>query len=245
MVTEYYAVISDIHGNLTALKKMISLIREKKVKGFILLGDIIDYGPRSNEVIEYINVLRNEYQIVTNIWGNHERAVLEKEYDSFSSERGVKSAKYTGMKLNDSSIDYLMNMDKNGFCEFAIEDKKCLAVHGSLEDVFWKSIEPDNVRGIYEKYDYVFSGHSHIPHYFSKYWKTDNPETRNKKKTIFLNPGSVGQPRDLNNRLSFALIDVISEECQIIRDEYDIKIEQSYFESSIDEFYCKRLERGV
>ena len=37
-----------------------------------------------------------------------------------------------------------------------------------------------------KKYDYVFSGHSHMPHFFEKYYKTDNCEYRNRKKTIFI-----------------------------------------------------------
>ena len=43
-----YAVISDIHGNLYALEKIMEDMKSFSVDGVILLGDLIDYGMQSN-----------------------------------------------------------------------------------------------------------------------------------------------------------------------------------------------------
>ena len=47
-----YAILSDIHGNLFALKEVINDFKD--IDSIILLGDLIDYGMQSNEVVGYI-----------------------------------------------------------------------------------------------------------------------------------------------------------------------------------------------
>lgn len=62
-----YLVLSDVHGNLPALEKLIK--KEKaEVDAFINLGDVVNYAPWSNECVELIDDLEN----CTNIRGNHE-----------------------------------------------------------------------------------------------------------------------------------------------------------------------------
>ena len=92
-------ILSDIHGNYSALNGVFKNIEWDSVKGMILLGDLIDYGPSSNEVIG----LLKEYQdieIYCNIWGNHEQAIMTDAYDKFSSQRGKACAKHNGTQWN-------------------------------------------------------------------------------------------------------------------------------------------------
>lgn len=239
-----FLIISDIHGNKTAFQAVTNKIQKENIKASILLGDAIDYGMHSNEVIQMLKSL--QYPIACNIWGNHEDAVLRDEYNRFSSERGKASAKYTKSMLSKESVYYLENvMEKQGFYEFELENKKCLAVHGSLEDYYWKSIKPDDLLLGYEKYDYVLSGHSHQPHYFEKYYATNDPAHRNTKKTIFINPGSVGQPRNHNPMAQYAILDIETEEVQLCKVKYDISKEQETFTDKVDLFYRDRLTVGI
>ena len=46
-----YAVLSDIHGNLYALENVVRDMEQYPLDGVILLGDLIDYGMQSNEVV--------------------------------------------------------------------------------------------------------------------------------------------------------------------------------------------------
>lgn len=237
-------ILSDLHGNLEATQSMLNSLRDNAIKAVILLGDLIDYGPHSNEVIRLVKGL--PYPILCNIRGNHEQAILEEEYDRFSSERGRISARYTRSILNQESWKYLMHeMAGCGKQEFEVAGKKCLAVHGSLSDEYWRSITPESDLSGYSAYDYVFSGHSHLPHLFSRYYPVDNPAMRNKKKTTFLNPGSVGQPRNLNPNAQYAIWDTETDEFILASVPYDIKKEQEAFSKEVDPFYSSRLERGI
>ena len=87
-----YAILSDIHGNLFALKEVIDDFKD--IDFIILLGDLIDYGMQSNEVVEYIKENLSS-KIICNIWGNHEKAIMTQDFNHFSSKRGVESAKFT------------------------------------------------------------------------------------------------------------------------------------------------------
>ncbi|MDE7322624.1 MAG: metallophosphatase family protein [Lachnospiraceae bacterium] len=238
-------IMSDIHGNKEALKAVIyKAAQTKDIKACILLGDMIDYGMHSNEVIQMVKSL--PYTVLCNICGNHENAVLWDEYGRFSSERGRVSAQYTRSILSQESWDYIHNeMDECGCCEFECGGKKCLAIHGSLENYYWKSIKLEDTLLGYEKYDYVFSGHSHIPHCFEKYYEVNNPVYRNRKKTIFINPGSVGQPRNHNPMAQYAVLDVEIEEMQLCKVQYNIASEQKSFTNKVDTFYKDRLSIGI
>ena len=48
------AIISDIHGNLYALMRVLEDIDDEKVDSIICLGDLVGYGPHPNEVISMI-----------------------------------------------------------------------------------------------------------------------------------------------------------------------------------------------
>ena len=61
-----FAFFSDIHGNLPALE--IALKESGKVDGYIVLGDVVNYGPWSNECVQLIETLPG----CTKILGNHE-----------------------------------------------------------------------------------------------------------------------------------------------------------------------------
>lgn len=237
-------ILSDIHGNLTAMRAVLKDIEPRNIDRIILLGDIIDYGPHSNEVVELLEKI--SIPVICNIWGNHENAIINEDYESFSTERGKQSAQYTHDHLTVETREYVQRqMAETGKMELEICGKKCLAIHGSLRDEFWRAILPEDSLEDYQVYDYVFSGHSHLPHFFSRYYKTENSVTRNKKKTVFINPGSVGQPRNLNPRAQYAIWDTESEEVLMASVEYDVKVEQNAFSAVIDTFYRTRLEMGV
>ncbi len=48
------AVISDIHGNLYALREVLEDIDNQNIDSIICLGDLVGYGPHPNEVIALI-----------------------------------------------------------------------------------------------------------------------------------------------------------------------------------------------
>lgn len=65
------AVVSDIHGNLPALQAVVKDFRGQ-VDAVISLGDVVNYGPWSDECIELLNSISH----VQPISGNHEEIFL-------------------------------------------------------------------------------------------------------------------------------------------------------------------------
>lgn len=244
-----YLILSDIHGNVSAFDAVLEECRNECFVGVILLGDCIDYGMRSNEIIQKLIKLEEtnwKDRYMVNIWGNHEKLVIDKDLDRLSSERGRAMARYTARHLMTQSMDYIRTeMNQNGIQEFKIGSLQCLAVHGSLEDYYWKSIEPGNLRGEYSSYDMVFSGHSHYSHCFTCFYPINYPEMRNKKAVTFINPGSVGQPRNQNPCAQYAVLSLPSRRVDLRAVKYDVACEQNLFPDEIDVFYKTRLTRGV
>ncbi len=66
------AFISDIHGNIEALKAVLSDIGDKNIdfQNVYCLGDLVGYGPRPDEVIELI-----QQKKIQTILGNYDEAV--------------------------------------------------------------------------------------------------------------------------------------------------------------------------
>ncbi len=242
-----YLILSDIHGNMSAFDAVLADCRHETFTGVILLGDLIDYGMRSNEVIQkLIELEKTNWKIIVNIWGNHEKLVIEKDLEHLSSDRGREMARYTAEHLSGVSMDFINNhMNKSGLQELVLNDLKVAAIHGSFEDRYWKAIEPDNLRGEYSSYDIVMGGHSHYSHCFTHFYRSDNAELRNKKAVMFINPGSVGQPRNQNPYAQYAVLSLPSRRSELRAVSYDVVFEQSLYTDEVDEFYKFRLEAGI
>ena len=65
------AFFSDIHGNLPALE--IAIKEAGNVDGYIVLGDVVNYGPWSNECVTILEELPNCKKIL----GNHEEFFIQ------------------------------------------------------------------------------------------------------------------------------------------------------------------------
>ena len=257
-------ILSDIHGNLSALQAVLSAAASYKahganLHGALLLGDHIDYGMRPNEVIAILREL--PVPALVKLWGNHEKAVMDAEAyaadaqcaelgltetSRFSSARGAAFSEFTRTILTPESKRYITEeMETAGWAERTFDGKRFLLIHGSREDVFWKSISPETDAAPYADYDYVVCGHSHRPFCFEKYFSVDDPAVRNLKKTVFVNPGSVGQPRNRQNKACFAVLDTEDGSVHLNAAAYDIAAEQELYDNRVDVFYKTRLQWGI
>jgi len=134
-------VISDIHGNLPALEYVLT--RERDTDLVISLGDVVNYGPWSNECVDLLDTLKNKILIK----GNHEEAYLS---GSYPGDHPVAKAFfdfcYPSFTQNSKIKNYIKNYKYKGF-EF---------VH-TIND---KYIYEDTEVEINEN---TFIGHSHRP----------------------------------------------------------------------------------
>lgn len=230
------AVLSDIHANLTALNAVLGDCRGRYGNfKFVHLGDCVDYGMRPNETI----VELKKIPFFANIKGNHERAILGFENERFASPRGKEANNYTRSILNQNSLNYINSMDDN-YKELELCEKKILIIHGDLADIYWGKMKDDEIsKEYYQKYDFVISGHTHIP---SLRMVINENKTH---KTIFINPGSIGQPRNLNNNAQYCIIDFETSSVDFNSVKYDILTEQKLYNGEIDEYYKTRLSLGL
>lgn len=80
-------VIGDIHGCAATLRRLIEeALRPLPADRIFLLGDLIDRGPDSKGVLDYIFELRERGLPVTSIRGNHEEMYLLAGADAYSLE---------------------------------------------------------------------------------------------------------------------------------------------------------------
>ena len=63
----------------------------------------------------------------------------------------------------------------------------------------------------FAEYDYVISGHSHVPHFVEHFFASEDAAYRNKKRTIFINPGSASRFGH-HTRLTFLRLDINGKE---------------------------------
>ena len=156
-------LFADIHANLSAFEAVLADIEKHyQPVAMISLGDFIDYGMRSNEIIERIQTVN--IPLLANLKGNHEKALIDGELSCFSSERARVMSKYTRNHLTQTSIDYISNVMQEPMQELEIGGKKVLLLHGTIDDPYWGKLTPAKVEDEkYQDFDYVLSGHIHQP----------------------------------------------------------------------------------
>ena len=72
-------IYSDVHGNLPAFEKMLQA--ENECEEYICLGDLVNYGPWSNECVDLAQSLPNSILLM----GNHEEAFIKGKYPGENS----------------------------------------------------------------------------------------------------------------------------------------------------------------
>lgn len=239
-------LLSDIHANVTALQAVLEDINHiGSFDSIALLGDLVNYGPRPNETIDIVRNL--PYPITVNLWGNHEYSIFGGSLERFSTDRGRSVLKYTKELLTEESRSFLLSkMNTKGYSENLVEYHPTLFVHGNRTDPYWGKLDLNEMQSdVYKNYDFVISGHSHIPHYVEHFYKDDNPCLRNKKRTIFINPGSVGQPRNHNPLAQYGILETNSCAYERRCVWYDVEKEQKLYDDRVDIFYRDRLKLGV
>ncbi|MEL7334975.1 MAG: metallophosphoesterase family protein, partial [Planctomycetota bacterium] len=78
------AIVSDIHGNLTALRAVLADIETQNVESIACLGDVVGYGPNPCECLDIVTGF--EFCIL----GNHDNSALfDPEGFNVAAERAI------------------------------------------------------------------------------------------------------------------------------------------------------------
>lgn len=237
-------VFSDIHANLNALEAVLNAAGE--IDAAWCLGDLVGYGPDPNECIERIQSLPN---LVCTL-GNHDAAAIGKLDTISFNEEARRSVHWMKKTLSQENIKFLKSLPEKSVFGHAT------LVHGSPHNPVWEYLLDPYVA--YENLSFFETqiclyGHTHLPMVFifsadmqSMDWHLlVNGETITLESRCFLNPGSVGQPRDHDPRSAFAIFTPEKNSWELHRTTYDVKnVQQRIFDSGLPQRFGQRLEEG-
>lgn len=187
------AAISDIHGNIYSLMKVLEDIDEQKVDLVICLGDLVGYGPHPNEVIALIK--RREIPCIK---GNYDASVVDGGF-TFIRDTSINSFSlpWATEEVRASNKFYLSQLPTK--LDYDINGVKIRFTHGSpnkIDEYLFEDAE--NTKKVMEELeeDVLVCAHTHIP----SYKKFDN--------RVFVNVGSVGKPKIGRPNATYALIEI-------------------------------------
>jgi putative phosphoesterase len=185
-----YAIVSDIHGNIEAVKSVWSKIGELGLADHLVLnaGDTVAYGDDSAACIDFV---RANTQIVS-VGGNYDYnvAIFPTDQERFERKwKSRRSEKYEALLLASSQItedqrNWLLDLPPQ--LDLVIENHPVSLSHyspvGSKMSLgTWTTDRQLQDVDETVNYDVVIVGHTHTPF------------VRQMGKTLFINPGSVGK----------------------------------------------------
>lgn len=204
------AIVSDIHSNIAALRAVISSIRERGCERILCLGDTVGYNANPNECVEALTTME-----ATVVQGNHDWAATTGHTRGFNPI-AVAGVEYSKRVLTVPNKDVLAKLPTSEHLHLDAKDLK--AFHGSPRDPLMEYLFPSAPAPVWKQMaaaagspDVVALGHTHLP------------MAKPAGGTLFVNPGSVGQPRDGDPRASYGILDVPILEFEVVRVEYDIE----------------------
>ena len=243
------AIISDIHGNLTALNAVLADIAEQGVEEIFCLGDVIGYGPNPRECLDKIMAVQ------LCILGNHDQAALF-DPDGFSS--GAEKAIFWTRKQIEKGDDPENVKRWNFLCELprVHRDGDFMFVHGSARSPLHEYVFPEDIYnakkierifGLIQRY--CFQGHTHAPGVFTEDFRFQRPDQLNYEYSLgdqkaMINVGSVGQPRDGDKRACYVVLEDRTIRYRRVVYDIDTTAKQIYAIPELDNFLGDRLYEG-
>ena len=239
-----FGFFSDVHSNLEASKATIGDFEREKLDKIFFLGDAVGYGPDPNECVDLIQKIA-----LKSIMGNHDFAALDLMEANWFNQYAKEAIQWTKSKLSEKNIKFLS--------EYAMDHRVDIfhLVHSTPK-------EPQN-------WDYIFSldeaeenfsffnhrvcliGHSHRPFIIKKFeqrhcFLVNGTEVEIEEGFKYLiNIGSVGQPRDGDNRACYLIYDDQTKKAKLKRVSYDIKKTQTKMKKAkLPQFLIDRLSFG-
>ena len=213
------AIISDIHGNLEALKATLKDIEKRKVDKIFCLGDIIAKGVHPRECIQLV---KNNCEVV--LQGNCDY-YFSKEHEDFIMlpEQEHKRIIWNKSLIDENDREYLLNLP---FCyEFYMSGSLVRLFHQMPDKINKVILNVNSIKSKYEMFlpskytssqniaDVVIYGHIHHQYMDKLYNKT------------LINVGSVGNSFDVirNENKDSSVLETTKSHYLIIEGDYNSK----------------------
>lgn len=244
---DFFAFISDIHGNIDALEAVLADMKRFPVRAILCLGDIIGYGPEPAACVDKVM----EFCPLT-VMGNHEAMLLMA--DRLPPEAlGDKVGKPIQLALDQTSEAQQQWMRK---LPLTADLDPITLCHASLNDPtsfhYIDGVEEAEANFTAQTTPVSFHGHTHVP----VIWKEDGeiysyrdgseqPVRLHRDRRYAVNVGSVGQPRDCDSRAGYALYDYERRILLHRRVDYDVtKAQRRIQKAKLPTFNASRLAKG-
>jgi diadenosine tetraphosphatase ApaH/serine/threonine PP2A family protein phosphatase len=241
-------IFSDVHANIEALSAVMEAFRAESIDEYYCLGDVVGYGASPNECAD---IIRQKAKVT--ILGNHDAAVAGRMDYSYYYEAARHALDLHNRQLTAANMEWLKSLPYR----HDLKDYGVTLCHGSpvrLEE-FEYIFAPEQAREclpiLADLGDITLIGHSHLCKVFAlKPGEVEELPARKFKLRegykYVVSVGSVGQPRDYDNRASFTIFDSATREFEFKRVEYDIEsAAMKIFEGELERNFGHRLFIGV
>ena len=218
-----YAVLADIHANLYALERMLSVIPPGEVDAYVVAGDLVGYGPHPNECVDLIRELD-----CLCVAGNHDLIAVGRLQDDGVSRLARETLRWTRRVLRKDVRRYL-----EGLPRVAELDGGVVVAHGTLDDPTlyvreWRQAvgQLAELRDQRPDARVLILGHTHRPSAWTAAGRrlpTSRSPTALPSEPCLVNPGSLGQARAFSPRAQFLLLDLDRREATFKRLRYDVR----------------------
>ena len=236
-----FAVVSDIHGNLEALRITLDYLHSQQISKIICLGDVVGYGPNPNECVELV-----QQHCAVCLMGNHDHAVAGLTDIDYFNEYAREAILWTRKALFGHLRAYLANLP------FTYEENDFFCVHSSpLKPAEWNYIfsiddAHPNFKAVPQRV--IFIGHSHVPTVFSfLHGRLKDRELRLDidRDRYIINVGSIGQPRDGDPRACCVVVDEKNWQIRFVRLSYPVETTyRKIIEAGLPPLLARRLLVG-
>lgn len=207
------AVLSDIHGNASALIKVLAEAKRNDVQQLLILGDIVGYYYHPNIVLEKLSEWECHW-----VFGNHE-ILLQSFIDGDESVKQQLRKKYgSGFdhcieKLSREQLLFIKNLLE--VKDVLIERTKIKLCHGTpwdYNEYLYPDASKDKLNQCNEVgLDFVLMGHTHYPFVYKG------------NDTLIANVGSVGQSRVMGGIANWSIINTSNKTYTAKYTPYDVK----------------------
>lgn len=251
------AIISDVHGNYPALLAVINDAIKNDVDSFIFVGDYIFDLSYPNEVTELIMSLKNTYVIQGNKEAYLKKLSIENQSNWIYDQMGA--AYQTYRELKPENFLYLTNL--NEYCYVSLPFHGNVYVTHYIKGIFGEQKKTNCSSSRFKKH----MKEKHFSHeQFLDYMSNNVLKDKRVSKVIsefdasviifghshlqwhgycndklIINPGSCGQPLDLNIMASYSILEDTEVGLSVKERRVCYDIEQTINFVKLSEFYKK------
>jgi diadenosine tetraphosphatase ApaH/serine/threonine PP2A family protein phosphatase len=238
-----YAILSDIHANLEALRAVLDDCRDR-ADAVICLGDTVGYGA---DPLPCVELVAERAQAV--VAGNHEYAVSGLLSLTWFNRFARAAAEWTQERLDEPHRAYLAGLPLTR----EVGDATLVHASPSQPDEWEYLVTADDGFDAFPHFAtrWCFVGHSHVPGSWSLGSSGPDHHARatsvrsERGRRYIVNVGSVGQPRDRDPRAAYAVWDVEAGQVDVRRVAYDIATaRRKIVEAGLPRFLAERLAEG-